>query len=118
MTVPSMTDTAEIQRLNNEINRRIRRARADLPRNEGHRLTNADIAKRLRRPKGTVDGWLGGTRTPRAGDIAALADVLGVTADYLLHGDEELTRRREDQATAVIDALTARVAELELLLGL
>ena len=84
------------------------------------RLTNAEIAKRLARSKGTVDGWLGGTRTPRAGDLAALADVLGVTLDDLLRGEEELTRQREAQhaeADQRVEDLESRLVDLELLLG-
>ena len=57
---------------------RIRQARARL------RLTQAELARRIRISTTAMNAIESGDTDPRASRITALADVLGVSTDYLL----------------------------------
>lgn len=48
------------------------------------KITQAALAEQCHVSQGTVGNWESGTRTPDAGMIARIADVLGVTADSLI----------------------------------
>jgi transcriptional regulator with XRE-family HTH domain len=49
-------------------------------------LTQAALAKRLKRPLQTLQGWEAGRRWPRLDVLPALAEALACTTDDLLAG--------------------------------
>lgn len=63
-----------------DIGRRIKELR------EGKKLRQADLADKVTVKRETVNQWENGTRQIKGEDIAALADALDTTTDYILRG--------------------------------
>ena len=63
-----------------DIGRRIKELR------EGKKLRQADLAEKVTVKRETVNQWENGTRQIKGEDIAALADALDTTTDYILRG--------------------------------
>lgn len=53
---------------------------------EGKKLRQADLAEKVTVKRETVNQWENGTRQIKGEDIAALADALDTTTDYILRG--------------------------------
>ncbi len=49
-------------------------------------MTQQELADKINRSQSTVAGWVVETRTPPPSDIVAMANILGVDANYLLMG--------------------------------
>lgn len=56
---------------------------------QGAEMCQSELARRIYVRRETVARWEQGTRIPSAENIAALCDVLGVSADWLLGRVEE-----------------------------
>lgn len=99
----------------------------------GRKFTQADLAKAVGVERNTVSRWENGGMLPKdPGVIASLADVLGVTADWLIGGDrrphpgrgavdriheragaprvDRAARGLPDRASAVVSGYLARLA--------
>ena len=70
------------------------------------KITAKEIAKFCDVSPVTVFKWLGGRSVPRMQHMAKLAGMLGVTSDYLVHGDQEPKRE------AAIEKLRAALPNL------
>ena len=73
-----------------------------MPAREAHELSSADVTAALARygvpTRGEdVRGWEAG-KHPRLEALGALSQVLGVSAETLLHGEEEAARIAETRA--------------------
>lgn len=51
-------------------------------------LTQAELAKRIHYTKAAIQNWEYGRRLPRIDAVAQLAEVLGVSVNYLITGEE------------------------------
>lgn len=69
-------------------NERLKSRFADLKRSEG--MTQSKLAERLGVAQGAVANWMSGRRSPAdLSEFEKIADSLGVTVAWLMHGEEE-----------------------------
>lgn len=98
-----------------EIRTRIRQSREALD------WSVEDLAHRLGVTVDTVEAWEEGVRDPRSNRIVMLAGVLGVSAHWLLDGNDEFAPTPEGEnagvaARAQLESIRLKMRELEVLM--
>ena len=83
VTMPKQKPTAL-----EEMGRRIRQGRLELSAREGKALTQGDIAERLGVAQSTVGRWEAGLKEPGLETIRRIAELFGMTPEYLAFGAE------------------------------
>lgn len=76
---------------------------------EKHDMTQRDLAKKINASDITISRYVRGLQLPRIDIIKAMADILGVTADYLLGNDDiqDIVEESEIIKVPVFKTLTA-----------
>lgn len=77
---------------------------------EKHDMTQRDLAKKINASDITISRYVRGLQLPRIDIIKAMADILGVTADYLLGNDDiqDIVEESELVKVPVFKTLTAK----------
>lgn len=68
-----------------------------------HNMTQKELGRRMNLSRATIAGYETKSRQPSHEKLASMADIFGVSVDYLIDGDETLTPVSLSQHERIID---------------
>ena len=80
-------------------------------------LRQKDLAKMCGATASSVCLWERGGREPGLSKIAALCDILGVSADYLVRDEVESQEEKKPEIYKALTEMNAHIAEISIAVG-
>ena len=74
-----------------------------------HNMTQKELGRRMNLSRATIAGYETKSRQPSHEKLASMADIFGVSVDYLIDGEETLTPVSMSQHARIIDAKLLRL---------
>ena len=68
-----------------------------------HNMTQKELGRRMNLSRATIAGYETKSRQPSHEKLASMADIFGVSMDYLIDGEETLTQVSLSQHERIID---------------